>query len=183
VLAADADADADAASAQGDAQIAADAQVPVRGPPRRSSWCWGVLTVVSLDHGDQRPDLLGDNRRGQASVPGALSASFVPRGGDVTCAIEDGRVRCWGDSTHGQLTVPPSSARVTQVAVGDGHACALAEGSVRCWGDDSSGQLRVPELRGRARDRRGCTAQLRPGGRRREVLGRQRAGPMRRFPR
>ncbi|HWB74309.1 MAG TPA: hypothetical protein VG755_05125 [Nannocystaceae bacterium] len=76
------------------------------------------------------------------------------------CArLEDGDVRCWGDSTYAQLgygdtaTIgddeTPSAAGpvdlggvVTQLATGYFHSCAVLEGGdVRCWGGGTDGQL------------------------------------------
>jgi hypothetical protein len=92
----------------------------------------------------------GDNRRGQTNTPRLLHPTFVAAGGDVTCAVDGGRVRCWGDRTHDQLSVPSGVGRAVQVAVGGAHVCALNDADqVRCWGDDAYGQLSVPTaLRG-----------------------------------
>ncbi|MCB9665458.1 MAG: hypothetical protein H6732_15200 [Alphaproteobacteria bacterium] len=84
----------------------------------------------------------------------SLSAGFAH-----TCAVWDGRVRCWGANDEGQLglghTLPigddelPATASdvdvggaAVQVSAGYKHTCALlANGKVRCWGDGSKGQL------------------------------------------
>ncbi|MGH1345271.1 MAG: hypothetical protein ACRBN8_27160 [Nannocystales bacterium] len=81
-------------------------------------------------------------------------------GASHTCAVSfEGRVRCFGDNTYGQLgtgstrmigddetpldagldvQLPP----VTQVAAGDRHTCAVTtEHEVYCWGANESGQL------------------------------------------
>jgi len=92
----------------------------------------------------------GDNRRGQTDVPRLIAPSFVSAGGDVTCAIDRGRVRCWGDNSKRQTSVPSRLGTSTQVAVGGAHVCALNDADkVRCWGDSTHGQLAVPaSLRG-----------------------------------
>jgi alpha-tubulin suppressor-like RCC1 family protein len=100
-----------------------------------------------------------------------FSAGDVPIGGPVThvslgysnaCAVLDnGAVRCWGSTAHGELGYGDSSntsigddetpasmgdvnvgGRAVQVSVGTWHTCALLDtGAVRCWGDNEFGQL------------------------------------------
>lgn len=90
--------------------------------------------------------------------------SRIVAGGNHTCALTgEGRVRCWGANTYGQLgygntfnvgdsptnlpfhagDVPlPPLDPVTQLAAGFGHTCALLRsGLVVCWGANYSGQL------------------------------------------
>ena len=100
-----------------------------------------------------------------AVVPvwGAPAITDVSLGQDAACAVANGRAWCWGWNATGQLgdganfplvaqTVPkavetspasalPSSAAVTEVAVGASSACALHDGSVYCWGTNVAGQL------------------------------------------
>jgi alpha-tubulin suppressor-like RCC1 family protein len=83
-----------------------------------------------------------------------------------TCALlSTGNVRCWGDSSYGQLghgdtanigDDEPPSARgdvpvggpVTQIVAGQFHTCALlATGAVRCWGDATNGKLGYGNLK------------------------------------
>jgi alpha-tubulin suppressor-like RCC1 family protein len=74
--------------------------------------------------------------------------------GYFTCAlIGNGKVRCWGDNSYGQLGDGSHTSRAvpgtvygidnaTAVAAGAFHACALlADGGVRCWGRNDVGQL------------------------------------------
>jgi len=87
-----------------------------------------------------------------------VKALSVAVGEVSACAVfVDGKVRCWGDDTYGELgdgqartngpavSVPApvtgiSNAKV--VAGGLHHFCALlGDGTVRCWGDNISGQL------------------------------------------
>lgn len=78
-------------------------------------------------------------------------------GSQHSCALlADGRVRCWGDGSRGQLgygtngsvRLPslagdvPVGGAVAQIAAGGGHTCAvLRSGKLRCWGDGRFGQL------------------------------------------
>ena len=67
--------------------------------------------------------------------------------GDATCALHDGAVHCWGDSSLGQLgevDVGPNDVvtialpgPAAAVALGGVHGCALLadDRSVQCWGE------------------------------------------------
>lgn len=85
-----------------------------------------------------------------------LRARGVDAGhGHACAALEDGRARCWGQGTSGQLgngetqtsalpvTVDyPAASKVLEVAAGLSHSCArLANNTVQCWGSNSHGQL------------------------------------------
>jgi hypothetical protein len=63
------------------------------------------------------------------------------------CALDsdiDG-IKCWGDNSKGQTTVPAlTSPRF--VATGGDTSCAIANGAVECWGDTSHGEGTVPAL-------------------------------------
>ncbi|MCP4447942.1 MAG: hypothetical protein GY811_21795 [Myxococcales bacterium] len=104
---------------------------------------------------------------GESEVPSALD--FVDLGGRAvqvvagawhSCAlIEDGAVRCWGDSSFGQLgygntetigdNETPASAgnvdiggKATKLFAGSWHTCALLEsGGLKCWGAGRDGRL------------------------------------------
>ncbi len=116
-------------------------------------WCWG------------------GNSQGQLGVPGAggesrhpvrvqnLSGAVVAldAGGDSTCAVVNGGVRCWGSNFYGQVgdgtyhmrwtptQVVGLAAGVRDVSVAWDHVCALSDassgGRVLCWGSDAFGQL------------------------------------------
>jgi hypothetical protein len=134
------------------------AHVCVRGPQNAGQvfYCWGAnnkgqqgLPDVAL----KRPDL---------PLPGvdALNVTVLAAGGDVTCVIESGKVRCVGNNATGQLgngtidmsphptvtdaTLDPTASALS---VGGDHVCAVLgqsqgkPGPVMCWGSNSKGQL------------------------------------------
>jgi hypothetical protein len=89
----------------------------------------------------------------------------VQTNGATTCGVaRDGRIRCWGRNTEGQLgrgtltssisapvSVPTLAEDVllggpaVQLALGGEHLCALtAARGVRCWGSNRIGQLGYP---------------------------------------
>lgn len=81
------------------------------------------------------------------------TAGTLAAGDFHTCAVESGKVVCWGDNRQGQLgdgsqvqralavTVPGLTDAVS-VATGKNHTCAIRKGgAVACWGDNTGGQL------------------------------------------
>jgi alpha-tubulin suppressor-like RCC1 family protein len=129
--------------------------------------CWGSNTSGQLGYpntgdigDDETPGSIGPVNLGAGRTAGAITAS-----GDHTCVILDnGKVRCWGDNSNGQLgyastdnigddETPAAAGPVnlgagrTAVAItaGNSHTCAILDnGKVRCWGDNFSGQLGYP---------------------------------------
>lgn len=131
--------------------------------------CWGVngrvfktapglhWLAVGVDHVCylDRPLIgcfRGLNGFGELDPPGTLEApDQLDAGANATCAIEAGRVICWGEDRFGEANPPPLQD-ATKVSLGHHHACALlAGGNVRCWGQNDVGQLEVPPL-GMVRD-------------------------------
>jgi hypothetical protein len=111
---------------------------------------WGELGRVTSSDRDNEP----------APVEGLDQAISICAGGHPegatahSCAaLEDGRVRCWGANTYGQLGTGSFADSATavevialtdvvEVACGLEHTCArLASGAVRCWGAGHGGQL------------------------------------------
>jgi len=122
--------------------------------------CWGDNAYGQLGYGSVTR--IGDNE--PPSTAGDVSLGGVPvqivAGGAHTCALlENGAVRCWGDSMYGQLgygnttrigddETPASAGDVNvglpaiQIAIGVAHSCVVTvTGGVRCWGDSMYGQL------------------------------------------
>ena len=100
----------------------------------------------------------GAGGTGGQGTGGAMPASpsGLATGMRHACAIRgsDGKLRCWGDNTYGQLAlgsneglagVPgavPGVDIVKRVAAGAGHTCAILESEdVICWGDNSFGAV------------------------------------------
>jgi alpha-tubulin suppressor-like RCC1 family protein len=126
-------------------------------------WGWNFDGQLGLNHnldiGDDANDLpISTN------VQLGAAAKQIACGGNHTCALlSDGRVRCWGRGSAGQLgyncaanigdgtfdcdskslndDVPLGGVAV-QIAAGNAHTCAaLDDGALRCWGNNQSGGL------------------------------------------
>lgn len=131
-----------------------------------SLWCWGGSGFL---------EALGNGTTLASTVPVKVSANgsgaeAFSNNGNVTdveayyaqtCAIESGKVFCWGNDNDklglgGQPASPSSAypnrvadsaasgfrdATATSLSIGANWACALASGQVYCWGYGSSGEL------------------------------------------
>lgn len=101
-----------------------------------------------------------------SALPGPNAVASVALGGVSTCArFFNGKVKCWGGNSHGQLGLGDSAdrgmasgemgdalpyvdlgtGRSTKALVsGDGHVCAILDDDrVKCWGANIVGQLGV----------------------------------------
>ena len=116
----------------------------------------------------------GRNDRGQVGLPATAAPAPVARvtdevgsqasvlaGGDATCLLEHGALRCAGANDEGQLGLGAADGlahprfasvqgldglAVVSASLGARHACALVQfandaAQVACWGDDRQGQL------------------------------------------
>lgn len=78
--------------------------------------------------------------------PNAASCQGISAGWLHACTVDtaDGVVRCWGDDSHGQSTVPNSLTGVSfqSVSAGGYHTCALRADTkkIECWGLNTQGQ-------------------------------------------
>ena len=115
--------------------------------------CWGRSREGQVGSG-----LSGDGANVLAPVDvGSLTSGVaaISAGGFHTCALTTpGGLKCWGDSTWGQIGNGSSSKSLTPmdvtgltsgvaaVSAGGIHTCALTiTGSMLCWGGNLSGQL------------------------------------------
>jgi len=129
-------------------------------------FCWGKNSSGQI----------GNNSTAQASVPTAVAASgtfanagsvtAIATGENHSCAVDSGKLFCWGknssrqlgngtsnDSTQPVLVSPSdepgfSNTAVTAVSAGDGHTCAIENKVVYCWGDNMYSQLGAGQLFG-----------------------------------
>ena len=137
--------------------------------------CWGKNHAGQLGQGDREARGDGAGEMGGDLPPVALGAGrYVPAkaadgtsplalGSGHTCVVlDDGKVKCWGDNSLGQLGLGDLRARVDRSELGDAlpavdlgrgrrvrslaaglyHTCALLEDrDIKCWGDNRFGQL------------------------------------------
>jgi len=132
--------------------------------------CWGVGSSGQLGYGNYSS--VGENRSVSnyvdyfvnMSPQNDRSAIQLSCGEYHTCALlDDGTVRCWGNSLYGILGqadtgimigivgIEPADAsvinissnqKVISICSGSSHNCALlSNGRVRCWGRNYNGQL------------------------------------------
>lgn len=67
----------------------------------------------------------------------------VAAGGQFSCALIAGTIRCWGNDADGQSS--PPAGLFSQFSVGERHACALRpDQSLICWGANERGQANAP---------------------------------------
>lgn len=130
--------------------------------------CWGGNGVGQLGLGSSLS--WGDEPAETAAATSLVDLGGNPEhlaGGGLashTCALfSDGRIKCWGANTSGQLGLEDTSNRgdnpnemganlpfvdlgagveVLQIAVGNTHTCVLTtDRRVKCWGGNVAGQL------------------------------------------
>ena len=81
-------------------------------------------------------------------IPANLSSGVVDIAatGETMAAVdENGKIYVWGNSTHGEKSVPESESRPVELYGGRYHYTALMEnGDVFSWGDNSHQQSDVP---------------------------------------
>lgn len=88
----------------------------------------------------------GGNDYGENTIPEDLDApEQIVAGYSHTCALDDGRVLCWGSNEFGEIEVPRLQ-QPTMIAAGAWYTCAIDGPSVICWGENTFGQLDVPSL-------------------------------------
>jgi alpha-tubulin suppressor-like RCC1 family protein len=136
-------------------------------------YCFGANDAGQLGLG--RPGSIGDRpgTMGDAMTPVDLGAGFTAKaiasGDRHVCALsQDGRVKCWGAGSAGQLGLGDATDRgtsadgmgaalpavdlghgqvVTGLACGARHCCArMVQNTLKCWGDNSDGQLGLGDV-------------------------------------
>ena len=130
--------------------------------------CWGANADGQLGLGDTESRGDGDGEMGDAlpfvDLGTGTKVRAVSAGDAHTCALlEDGRVKCWGSNSSGQLGLGDKENRgdaademgeklpavelgtgrkATAVSAGLSHTCALLDNAeVKCWGENNLGQL------------------------------------------
>jgi alpha-tubulin suppressor-like RCC1 family protein len=118
--------------------------------------CWGNNEGGTLGIPPEQVDIFGDTldeipRNAPVLSFGGRRAIQVSAGGWHSCALlEDGNVRCWGQTSLNQLTPAradgdvflPSGERAVSIDAGGAHTCAvLASRQLTCWGDNIAGHL------------------------------------------
>ena len=124
--------------------------------------CWGRNTKGQLGIGSTVTIGDGPGEMPPASVNLGGLAARVSCGVNHSCALmNDGKVRCWGENTFGQLGIgstvtigdgpgemPPVAAGLGGAALAlyggtnaDSHCALLAGEQLRCWGANGTGQL------------------------------------------
>ncbi|MBK7829471.1 DUF4215 domain-containing protein [Nannocystis sp.] len=123
--------------------------------------CWGLGSNGQLGYGNTAS--IGDNETpsvvGFVSLLGVKPVALALGYASTCVQLETGKVRCWGNSTYGQLGLgdinqigdneAPSTVgtidigvNVTQISAAWNQACARGtDYSVRCWGRNEYGQL------------------------------------------
>ena len=130
--------------------------------------CWGYNDEGQLGHGNTSNQ--GDNANEMAALSAVdlgtnKIAVAITAGNDHTCALlDDGKVKCWGGNTFGQLGQkhddPNAGATASSMAdnliysdlgtgrtalgisAGSIHTCVqLDNGRLKCWGKNAFGQL------------------------------------------
>ncbi len=113
-----------------------------------------TFTVTATNIVGTSPASSPSNTVTPATALAVLDGAHVRAGSLHTCAaMTGGDMRCWGDSTYGQIgdgtrntRVTPAKVSglsgVTAIGVGAGHTCTVDNGgAVLCWGANDSGQL------------------------------------------
>lgn len=111
--------------------------------------CWGSNSSGQLGVNDGSYK----NHTSATLVSSLDNIMAISAGGEYTCALINGGLKCWGDNISGQLGDGTKTPRFTPVEVqgltsevlavsaGGEHACALINnGNIKCWGKNLYGR-------------------------------------------
>jgi alpha-tubulin suppressor-like RCC1 family protein len=117
---------------------------------------------------------MGDSLPAVDLGAGRIAVSLAAGAGHTCALLDDGSVKCWGQSLHGELGSGNKTSRgigphemgdelpnidfgtnrfAVSISAGQDHTCAvLDDGSVRCWGLNDHGQLGLGDTDDRGDD-------------------------------
>jgi hypothetical protein len=76
-------------------------------------------------------------------IPKLTSVTEVAAANNYQCAIDSGKVVCWGSGAN----APPNDlVNPRKLSAGYSFTCAIDDSGVRCWGSNTYGQLTPPAL-------------------------------------
>lgn len=74
------------------------------------------------------------------------NSEILSSGAAHICALQRGKIACWGNNKYERISIPPDLKVATSIAVSDRYSCAvILGGSVKCWGSDEDGQISAAE--------------------------------------
>lgn len=112
--------------------------------------CWGSNLFGEI--GDDQ--VVAQSNGAVTPVNLGSGVTALCAGGNHTCVVQAGVVKCFGDNSQGQGGFAPGAARIAtdvqglsgfvakDLACGQFHTCAIsAIGVIKCWGLNSNGEL------------------------------------------
>lgn len=117
--------------------------------------CWGYNYLGQLGNGEtgsMDPQTTPVDVSGLSSGVSAIAVG----GGQHSCAVVNGGIKCWGLGYYGELgngvlesydsyptpqDVIELGGTATQVVAGQKFTCAIVDGAAKCWGRNEKGQL------------------------------------------
>lgn len=116
--------------------------------------CWGSNYYGQLGNGEGSSIVRVTPQTVTSLSTGDVTA--VAGGAYHHCAIQNGKLKCWGYNDYGQLgngstttartpvdVTNMDTGSVTAVAAGRNHTCAIKNGRAFCWGANGQGQLGI----------------------------------------
>lgn len=113
--------------------------------------CWGESAQGRLGNDTS------DGTSNLKPVDGLTAPTELAVGGNFTCVLDNGDIKCWGDNGAHELGTPdypflglpvviglPGGQKATAIAAGQEHACAIVQDRAYCWGSTAFGQCGGP---------------------------------------